>query len=728
MKRTGRRAGWIVAAVMMVAALGMSGAGAAAPGPEQIGAWTAPFEEGGVAQERCRQDPDGVEGQLVCKPTAVSAAVLPDGRVWYSDGLTNLESWRYSAGEWANRARDSQTRVLDLTAGVPAWSTPEPENGGGTNANIDEGSAFGEDPFGTLGAPGRPGDGRFGSFWGSIGGPEQNPSDPPDDVQENDLDFFCSDEAQLPDGRVLIAGGTDWYGEPVVLDRDTGDPQDFTISELEGLRLARVFDSSSDRYTNAQDMKFGRWYPTLVNLPDGRVSVFSGVTKVAKNMQGSQVLRTETYDPDSATWTENYTGPASEASLPLVARLMLMPNGKILYSGSGQMWSPFGEAVDEATWLFQSFWDPETSEWEMLGPAPFGVRNGAAQVLLTMEPPYDRATVMDIGGTLVLPSPGSLLGTPITTLTTVTADGTVTYERTGDLNTTRWHSSAVTLPTGEVLTVSGADRDQLVTPGTEFPRRVPELYDPETRTWTPMASGARDRTYHNSAVLLPDGRVLVGGHAPHALGGPTPFVGAPHDAVPGVTANNDRDSSFEVFSPPYLFRGDRPAIAEVQRGIAWGSGFAVATPDAQEITGVVLSRLPSVQHTIDPDQRTLRLPFTKTAGSLTAMAPPSGVVAPPGFYYLFLMKQTSAGPVPSVARIVRLDDGADMTAAPRIYASDDPPPPDASIGATEPENSSYPNELPPPPLGFAGLGSGSLVLAMRRRGSGCRSSWYTRPT
>ena len=277
----------------------------------------------------------------------------------------------------------------------------------------------------------------------------------------------------------------------------------------------------------------------------------------------------------------------------------------------------------------------------------------------------------------------------------------------------RWHSSAVTLPTGEVLTVSGADRDQLITPGTEFPRRVPELYDPETGTWTPMASAARDRTYHNSAVLLPDGRVLVGGHAPHALGGPTPFVGAPHDAVPGVTANNDRDSSFEVFSPPYLFRGDRPAIAAVQRGIAWGSGFTVATPDAGEITGVVLSRLPSVQHTIDPDQRTLRLPFTKTAGSLTAIAPPSGIVAPPGYYYLFLIKQTPEGPVPSVARIVRLGETVDMAAAPRIYASDDPPPPDASIGATEPTNTTYLDKPPPPPVALGGLVIGGTMLGLQ---------------
>jgi hypothetical protein len=684
-----------------------AGSASATPAPERIGAWTAPFEEGGSAQPRCVQDPDGTEGQLLCKPTAVNAAVLPDGRVWYSDGLTGLESWRYSAAEWSSRARDSQTRVLDLTGGAPTWTTPLPESGEGTNANIDEHSAFGDDPFGTLGAPGRPGDGRFGSFWGSIGGPEQNPTDPPDDVRANDLDFFCSDEAQLADGRVLIAGGTDWYAEPAVVERDKGDPEDFTISELEGLRAARVFDATSDRYTQASDMKFGRWYPTLVTLAGDGVSVFSGVTKVFKNMQGSQVLRTETYDPDTDTWTEDYTGPASETSLPLVARLMLMPNGKVLYSGAGQMWNPFGQAIDEATWIFQRFWDPATKEWEMLGPSPFGVRNGSAQVLLALEPPYDVATVMDIGGTLGLPTPGSVIGTPLTTLTTVTADGAVTNERTGDLHNMRWHSSAVTLPTGEVLAVSGADRDQLITPGTEVPVRQPELYDPETGTWTTMASAARDRTYHNSAVLLADGRVLVGGHAPHATGGPTPFVGAPHDVAPGVTANNDRDSSFEVFSPPYLFRGSRPAITDVQRGVAWGETFTISTRDASSISEVVLSRLPSPQHVIDPDARTLRLPFLREDGVLTAVVPPAtasgaSAIAPPGYYYLFIIKDSSGGPIPSVARIVRVGATSDTTPTNPIYSSDDPPPPDTSIGATEPTDSSYLNQPPPSPVGFGG--------------------------
>ncbi|MEX2554125.1 MAG: galactose oxidase-like domain-containing protein [Actinomycetota bacterium] len=683
---------------VVVGALQLGAVAAPLPGPEVIGQWTAPFEEGGAGQERCVQDPAGPDGQMICKPTAVNAGVLPDGRIWYADGLAGTESWRYSSGELGTRLRNSQSRVLELTDGTPSWLSLTQS---GNNTAIAPGSTLGDDPWGNLGAPGRPGDGRVGSLWGTLGGPARNPSDPPDDPQANDLDFFCSDQAQLPDGRLLIAGGTDYYNEPRVLDRDEGDAADLGFPEVEGIRATRIFDAATNTYRQVGDMKFGRWYPTAVTLPDGSVSVFSGATKVAKNTQMSQVLRTETFDAATDTWTENYTGPSSETSLPMVARVMLMPNGKILYTGAGQMWTPAGWAIDEALWGFQRSWDPQTSRWTMHGLAPFGARNGAAQVMLPLEPPYDRGTVMDVGGTLFLPTPGSYVGTPITTLTTLDGGGNITNARTGNLNHGRWYSSAVTLPTGEVLAVSGADRDAVVTSGLERPIREAELYDPETGTWKRMASAGRDRTYHNAAVLLPDGRVLVGGHAPFPLGAP-PFAITAHDVAPGITANNDRDSSFEVFSPPYLFRGPRPAIGGVQRGIAWGEGFTIETPDAGSISEVVLSRLPSAQHVTDSDARTLRLSLTATDGALTAIAPPSNApgasaIAPPGYYYLFIMKDTPAGPVPSVARIVRLGAQSDPAPTSPLFSSDDPPPPDTSLGAPPLETSNYLNPPPPPP-------------------------------
>ncbi|MCA1845134.1 MAG: hypothetical protein LC792_18460, partial [Actinobacteria bacterium] len=43
-----------------------------AGGPDVVGQWTQPFEENGAASPRCQPGSDGL---LVCKPTAVEAAV-----------------------------------------------------------------------------------------------------------------------------------------------------------------------------------------------------------------------------------------------------------------------------------------------------------------------------------------------------------------------------------------------------------------------------------------------------------------------------------------------------------------------------------------------------------------------------------------------------------------------------------------------------------------------------
>ena len=699
MLRSSRRR-WValVATALLVVALAVGSATAATPA--QVGAWTAPFEEGGSAKPRCAV----VSGRIVCKPVAVGSAALPNGHVLYMNGVESSENVQYAAvPEAAPESRNSLSRILDLTGGAPVFGVPSPETGTADNPNIRPES----DPFGVLGVPGGPGDGLVGTVWGNLGGPPQNPTSPPDDVQANDGDLFCTDMVQLADGRILIAGGTDWYLEPYVADRESGAPMGIGVSELEGLRDSQIFDPATGRYTATQPMKHGRWYPGLVTLGDGKVFVASGVTKLIKSTQGSQVRGTETFNPATSTWTDN--GPAAEISLPLFPRLHLMPNGKVFYAAVGQTFGPMGQAVDELTWMVQRLYDPVKKTWKATGVAPFGMIGGAPQVMLALSPPYDKATLLIPGGTLG-PTPGSILATNLSWLVTVDKKGNVTNQRTGDLKNRRWYSSAVTLPTGEVFVTSGADHDEVVGPGTELPLRQPELYNPATGAWTAMVSSSRDRTYHNSAVLLADGRVLVGGHSPIWTG-----YGAHHDFIPGVTANNDKDPSFEVFSPPYLFKGARPKLTGVPSGVAWGSSFSISTPSAAGIKQVVLSRLPSSQHITDSDARTIRLPFSAGSGTLTATAPPNGNVAPPGYYYVFLINGSG---VPSVARMVKIGSAGDATPSPAIYSSDDPPPPDASIGASPDPDSSYINQ--PPPLPFGGwiiglVAAGAGIPAMRRR-------------
>jgi len=685
--RFGRRRTWGAGVAGFTAVLTL---GALAPasvsaqpegGPDVVGQWTQPFEENGAATPRCQPANDGSDF-MVCKPAAVEAAVLGDGRVMYFNGLESQENARGpSPLSLPPSSRNSQARVLDLRSGTPRWVIPTPDRGAQTNPNVQPGHKSTDDPLGAAGVPGRPGDGVVGSTWGSIGGPPHNPTSSPDDPSANDGDMFCADLTALPNGKILIAGGTDWYNDPSVMDRSQGDPADVGVAVVEGLRSASLFDPASDTFQPAAPMKYGRWYPHLVIGPDGNPTAFGGVTRLLRSTQLGNVRRAETYHADTNTWEEHYVGPASEAELPLVPRMILAPNGQFFYSAVGQMWGPFGQAVDEALMAFFQFFDPKTKKWSVSGVAPLGARSGAFVVPLTMEPPYERMTVVTWGGTLG-PPPGSWLpANPFTTLTTIDAGGNVTNRNAADLNHARWYSSGVLLPDGQILAVGGGDKDDVIDPGTTIAVRTPELYDPATDKWREVAPHTRDRAYHNSALLLPDMRVLLGGNAPLAA-----HYGGPNQDQGGPFANNDNDPSFEIWSPPYLFRGPRPTVTRVQKGVNFGETFAITTPDAGLIESVLLMRTPSPEHVADSDQRALKLEFTRSgATTLTATAPPSGNVAPPGAYYLVVNKRSLQGPIPSVAHIV--DVGRTDTSDASQPFPDDPPAPSGGSATADQDTS-----------------------------------------
>ena len=158
-----------------------------------------------------------------------------------------------------------------------------------------------------------------------------------------------------------------------------------------------------------------------------------------------------------------------------------------------------------------------------------------------------------------------------------------------------------------------------------------ERWDPETGQWTTLASASVVRVYHSTAMLLPDGRVLSTGSGD---GG-------------GVT----QQRSYEVFSPPYLFKGDRPSYDLASTAMRYGQPFTVSTADAASIRKVTIVRLPSTTHGFNMSQRLNTLPFEVTAGGLTVTPPAAGRIAPPGPYLLFLINEAG---VPSVAQTVML--------------------------------------------------------------------------
>jgi hypothetical protein len=203
------------------------------------------------------------------------------------------------------------------------------------------------------------------------------------------------------------------------------------------------------------------------------------------------------------------------------------------------------------------------------------------------------------------------------------------WQQTASMADPRTHHNLTILPDGSVLATGGGK----IKNGCDISQPVyeAELWSPVTTSWTTMSAMVTPRLYHSSAVLLPDGRVLVAG-------------GGRDQSAPN-------ELSAEIYSPPYLFKGSRPAISSAPSSTTYGAGFTVLTPNATTIASVALMRPGAATHSFNQDQKFINLTFQQTAGGITVQAPANSNLAPPGYYMLFLVNQSG---VPSVAAFIQL--------------------------------------------------------------------------
>jgi galactose oxidase-like protein/Big-like domain-containing protein len=391
--------------------------------------------------------------------------------------------------------------------------------------------------------------------------------------------MYCSGHTILRDGRLLVVGGTS--------------------PSTRGLRLATVFDPSSRSWSATTSMAQGRYYPTITALPDGEVLAVSGHDTTLSVVTIPEVW-------NGSGWRRLTTAPLSIPN-PYYPAMFVAPNGKLFLAGFPQT-SSYLDVTGSGQWT------------------PVADRNVADRTM----------------GSAVMYAPGKILyaggGDPPTASAEVI-----------DLNQAApsWRSvPGMAFPRRQMNATLLADGGVLVTGGTSGPGfnsqagavHIAELWNPQTESWTTMASESKNRTYHGTALLLPSGQVLSSGSGE---GG-------------GISYANSEFSA-QVFSPPYLFNSDgspaaRPSITSAPSTLSYGQSFTVQTPDAGSVIRGTLIRLSSVTHAFNMSQLIYGLTFGATSSTtVSAMAPPNANLAPPGPYMLFLINGSGA---PSVAKMV----------------------------------------------------------------------------
>jgi hypothetical protein len=383
---------------------------------------------------------------------------------------------------------------------------------------------------------------------------------------------FCSGVTVMPDGRVMVMGGQ--------LDLQIGH----------GVKDVSIFDPGSERWSKGPPMKYARYYPSAVQLADGRTLVVAGTDEDG----AKEVPQLEVFDPGTGSWT-TLPSTANQTS-PTYPRLALLPDGKVLRAGELQMSRAF---------------DLSTNTWTSVAPMKYGNRYTGAAVLLP-----GLKKVLFAGGTK------SLTATNTAEVIDLSVPSPA-WKYTGAMTKARANLNLVLLADGTVLAVGGG-----LNPAYGTPAKAAELYDPATGTWKTMAAQQAQRTYHSTAFLLPDGRVLSAG-----------------------SDFGTKAETYEIFSPPYLFKGARPTISSAPASVTYGQSFTIATPDAGDINRVALVRPGATTHADDFDQRYVDLSFSPGSGFVQATAPSWGAHAPPGYYMLFVVNSSG---VPSVAAFVHV--------------------------------------------------------------------------
>lgn len=427
-------------------------------------------------------------------------------------------------------------------------------------------------------------------------------------------DTWCSSGSVLPNGTLVQSGGYN-DGDHVV--------RTFTPCD----------DDQCDWIELPQHLSERRWYATNQILPDGRIIIIGGRRQFNYEFypkSDEDLSFPQTFMLHFLLETRDY---AENNLYPFVH---LLPDGNLFIFANTRS-ILFDYKQNKVLKEYPEIPGADPRNYPSTGSSvllPLDERNGSTSV---------QAEIMICGGaqnaSFALATQGVFIRAISTCGRLVVSHANPSWVME-EMPLPRVMGDMILLPNGDVIIINGA---QLGTAGWELargPMTRPIIYRPSEQTsrrFSVMEPSTRPRMYHSSAILLTDGRVLIGGSNPHIYYNFTNVV-------------YPTDLSLEAYSPPYLsaeYATVRPKILSLNETIGYKATFQVRFSVEEYLSaGVVSVRLiaPSfTTHSFGMNQKMVVLKIlevshvTSYVYHLAAFAPSTAEIAPPGYYLLFVV-------------------------------------------------------------------------------------------
>jgi len=493
--------------------------------------------------------------------------------------------------------------------------------------------------------------------------------------------IFCMGNVAGVDGRIYVQGIHDkrgnnggrknnifnpqkakWVSRPITCVRS-----EFAADPTGTSPHCSALDENNTDPLDPSDMKYARWYPTSVTLPDGRTLILSGSNTeevpppleqweqwaqqwmpcpVPPREPGPVIVRQpvpEVYDPktDRIIALEN-----ARKCLPM------FPRAHVVQTGAGKNdWKvcSLGEVVSRPEGAYDPFlYDgktycldvlaaladpdrdvPAEKHWTFVDTAANAHDSGASVRRVTIN--WDGTWSQELwafGGS-------DNQGPTVATVEKINfAAASPKWETQTPLIQATTQNNAVALPTGDMFVVGGRGSLQY------------QLFHPDG-TRTDLISSTVPRHDHATALYTKNAVWIMGGNRT--------------DLLPAAQRNL-AVPVLEAYKPPYLYWGPQPVLKEAPHQIHYRGIFELKVSgedvDTEEIGAVALLRTGPITHNWAWGNQYVQLPFKekpdrkhKKESTLEVKAPHLPGLAIAGDYLLFVVNKKG---IPSEGTHIRL--------------------------------------------------------------------------